>query len=195
MTMLAGQRGVTLMELLASVLFLSLLAVSLHQLTRALLFGVRVLEAASEAQEAARIGVHLMVRDLRTAGFSPDGRLGNGIRFAGPARVEIANDLNWDGDSDDANEMIGYHFDSVTRSLRRRMGTAPPQPLLSDLAEDGLELSYLDGDGLPVPVPSAALDRIRRIDITLRVAVPHPDPAYSHPLRAAQTASVALRNR
>lgn len=193
MTSLVEQRGATVVEFLVSAVLLSLLALSLHQLTRALLFGVRVLEAASEAQEAARIGIHLMVRDLRTAGFSRDGCLGNGVRFAGPARVEIVNDLNWDGDSDDANERIGYQFDSATRSLRRSTGGAPPQPLLSDMAEDGLELSYLDGAGLPVS--GAALDRIRRIDITLRVAVPHPDPAYSKPLRAAQTATVALRNR
>jgi type II secretory pathway component PulJ len=197
MTGRPGAQGASVVELMASMLLISMLALTLHQFARALCYGIRVLEVASEAQEAARIGVHVMVRDLRAAGFSPDGRLGNGIRLAAADTVEVVSDLNGDGDSDDANEAVGYSFDRASHTLRRRMGAAPPQPLLSDLAEDGLELSFLDVAGVPLAVTSSAaatLAQIRRIDITLRVAILHPDPTYTEPLRATQTASVALRN-
>jgi hypothetical protein len=81
----------------------------------------------------------------------------------------------------------------------RAQGDAPAQPLLNDLADDGLTFSYLAADGAPLPTADGELDaaqraRIRRVAVRLAIAIPHPDPAYSRPLRAEQDAVATLRN-
>jgi type II secretory pathway pseudopilin PulG len=195
-----GNRGTSLVELLVGILLLGVFAVVVHQFFRTVLHGVRVLEVASEAQEAARIGVQQMVRDLRGAGFSPNTPLPDGIRLATADAVEVQSDLNGDGDTADANEVVGYSLSRSARTLMRTLGQAPPQPMIPDLAPDGLALAYLDADGMPLPMANGRVDdgdreRIRRIDVILRIEIAHPDPAYRQPLRALETATVALRNR
>ncbi len=199
MTAGRGMHGASLVELLISVMFLGLFAIMLHQFCRTMLHGVRVLEVASEAQEAARIGIQLIVRDLRGAGFSPGGSLPNGVSQAGPDAIEIVRDLNGDGDTNDSNEMVAYSLNEEKHALMRRMGQASPQPMLNDVATDGLQFAYRSGDGAVISAGSSALDageraRIRRIDVRLAIDAPHPDPAYRSPIRAVQTASVCLRN-
>jgi type II secretory pathway component PulJ len=189
-------RGATLVELLVSLVFVALFATMLHQFSRSMLYGVRVLETASEAAEGVRIALHVMARDLRDAGFSIDGQLGNGVTIARADALEVVADRNGDGDTNDANERVGYSTDAVRRSLRRSMGNAPPQPLLSDLAVDGMTLEYFDSAGAPLATDGspATQSRIRRVDVSLRLELPHPDPAAQAPVRVEQRGSVALRN-
>src|SRR5262249_14465839 len=120
--MSSNERGASLGEVLVSIVFLGLLAADTQQFSGALLRGVRVLETASEVQEAARIGVALVVHDLRGAGYDGDGSLGNGLRLADADAVEIAADLNGDGDTDDSQEVVGYRFDRDRQTLMRVMG-------------------------------------------------------------------------
>jgi prepilin-type N-terminal cleavage/methylation domain-containing protein len=196
--MTARPRGFSLVELLVGMVFLAVFALAVHQFCTALLRGVRVLEVASEAQEAARLGVQLIVADLREAGFSPSGALPDGIRRAGHDVVAVARDLNGDGDVDDANERVSYQVAADRHALLRALGDAPPQPLLNDLADDGLAFTYLATDGAPLPaapeLDASQRARIRRIAVQLAVAIPNPDPAYRQPLRAEQSATATLRN-
>ena len=93
-------RGVSLVELLVSLVILSLLAGGLHQFYAIMMESVGVLETVSEAQEGVFIAIELMQRDLRSAGFSPDGSLRTGVREAAIDSVRIARDLNGDHDTD-----------------------------------------------------------------------------------------------
>jgi prepilin-type N-terminal cleavage/methylation domain-containing protein len=195
---MGDRRGFTLVEVLVSLLIAALFAVGVQQFARTMLRGVRVLEAAAEAQEAARLGAQLIAGDLRDAGFSPGGALGNGLRRAAVDAVAVARDLNADGDSDDANEAAAYHFAADRGALMRAPGGAPPQPLLNDVPEGGLRLTYLGADGAPLAavgeLDPAQRARVRQVVVRLVVEVPHPDPAFSRPLRATQQVAVALRN-
>lgn len=197
--MTARDGGFSLIELLVGLLFLGLFALAMQQFCATLLRGVRVLEGASEAQESARLGVQLIVAAAREAGFSPAGPLPDGIRRAGPGILEIARDLNGDGDVDDPNERVSYQYAPDRNALLQGLGDAPPQPLLDHLDDNGLIFTYLAADGTPLQSDSGELDaaqrmRIRRIAVHLAIALPNPDPAYTQPLRAEQSATATLRN-
>lgn len=192
-----GRAGFSLVELLVGIVFLSLFGLAVQQFCRTMLVGVRVLEAASEAQEAARLGVQLIVADAREAAFSPSGPLADGIRRASHDVFAMARDLDGDGDVDDANERVSYQYLPDRRALLRGQGDAAPQPLLADLDDEGLTFTYLAADGAPLPTGGGELDaeqraRIRRVGVRLRIAVHHP---YGDPLRAEQTGTATLRNR
>jgi hypothetical protein len=189
--------GFSLVELIVCLLFLALFTVAMQQFCRVALRGVRVLEAASEAQEAARLATQLIVADLREAGYSPRGALANGMRIAAADAVEVVRDLSGDGDVDDANERVGYRFDAPRGVLLRSQGGAPPQPFLSDIAPDGVRFRYLDAAGAPLEGAELADDaraRVRRVAFEVMVQVPHPDPADGRPIRVLQSAVVSLRN-
>jgi type II secretory pathway component PulJ len=194
----AASAGFSLIELLIAVAFLALFTVTVQQFCRTVLRGVRVLEAASEAQEAARLAVQLIAADLREAGYSPDGDRGNGLRLAERNAVQLERDLNGDGDADDSTERVGYHYDGDRQALLRSQGSAPPQPLLDALAADGLRLTYAGSDGVEVGagagLDAAARARVRRIGVRVVIAVPHPDPAYGGTIRVEQDGVVSLRN-
>jgi hypothetical protein len=142
--------------------------------------------------------VQLIVADLREAGYSPAGGLGNGLRRAEPDAVELVRDLSGDGDTDDANEQVGYRYDAGRRALMRSFGGAPPQPLLTDIPGDGVRFRYLAGDGTllasAAPLDEAARGRVRRVTVHVAVEIPHPDPAFTQPIRIEQDAVASLRN-
>lgn len=192
------RRGFSLVELLVAICFLGLFTITVQQFARTMLRGVRVLEVASEAQEAARLGVQLVVADLREAGYSPTAALGNGVRRAAPEAVELVRDLNGDGDTDDSNERVGYQYAADRRALLRSQGAAAPQPLLNDVPAEGVLFTYLGGDGTPLSGASELDDaqraRVRRVGVRLRLEIRHPDPAYARPIRAEQQAVASLRN-
>lgn len=191
-------RGATLVELLVGLLISALFAVGVQQFSTTMLRGVRVLEAAAEVEEAARLGSQLIAADLRDAGFSPGAALGNGLRHAADEAVALVRDLNGDGDSDDANEATAYQYAADRRALLRAQGGAPPQPLLDGVPAGGLRLTFLGADGQPLAA-AGALDEaqragVRQVVVRLTVEVAHPDPAVSQPLRATHAQQVTLRN-
>jgi hypothetical protein len=188
-----------MIELLVSLTLTMAFAAVLHTFSRTLLRGAGVLEGASECQEAARIGVQLVTRDLRGAGFHARGGTIEAIRFARVDSVGISMDLNGDGDVSDSNEKIAYGVDAAKRTLTRTLGDGSPQPMLNDLASNGLRFSYFDDSGRPLPADDGGLgeaDRasVRRIDVTLRIETANPDPAYATSFRQEQTGTVWLRN-
>lgn len=196
---LDSQMGMTLAEVLVATAAFALFAATAQRFMVTTLRGVRVLEVTSEAHEAARVGVQLMVRDLREAGFNPAGTSWSGITLAQRDAIRIARDLDGDGETDDSNERVSYSLHADPPTLMRGQGKAPAQPMLADLAAEGLEFIYFDDEGLAIPLPPAGLSasqraQIHRVDVRLLIEMRHPDPSYEVPIRSLQTASVHLRN-
>jgi hypothetical protein len=195
----ARQRGTSLAEVLVSTVFVSILMAISYTFARATLMTTRVQAAKSDAQEATVMALDVMARELRMAGFSAGGASLQALRAAGTDSVEIAMDLNGDGDTDDSNEHIAYSYDSAGRQLRRATGGASPQPFIGNVAPMGFQLSYFDAAGADIPVGSSMTPQqlllVHRIDMSLEVQVPNPDPNVAAPLRSAISASVYLRNQ
>jgi prepilin-type N-terminal cleavage/methylation domain-containing protein len=189
--------GFTLVELLVSLLLFAVLALMLHEFTSAMLRGVALQQATAEAQEAAHIGVQLISRDLRGAGYRPRGG-GTGIQSADSHAVAVASDFNGDGDVDDANEQVAYAFDAQARTLTRALGGSSPQPMLDHLAADGLELRFTAADGTAVVgddgLTADQRAQVRAVEVALTIEIPNPDPRQTRPIRVRESTTVALRN-
>jgi len=196
---LASRRGSSLVELLTTMLFIAVLTAISYTFARAALLTTRIYDTKIEAQEITTLALDMMTRELRMAGFSASGNALVGIRAATHDRVDAATDLNGDGDTTDSNERIMYSYNEQKRQLARATGGGP-QPLVPNVPPDGMRLSYYDSEGSPLSageleMTAAMRDRIRRIDIFLRVEFPNPSPRATEPLTATQVASVTLRNR
>lgn len=191
------QCGTSLVELLTSMLFVSILSAVSYGFARAALMSARVQEVKGEAQEVTALAVDMLIRDVRMAGFSAAAAPLVGLRAAGRERIEVASDLNGDGDLADSNELIAYSYDVYGHQLMRATGGTSPQPLVRNLS--GLTFGFFDVSGLEVLPQGDSLTaeqcgRVRRVDVQLSAELPNPDPLADHPLTSVVVASVQLRN-
>jgi hypothetical protein len=143
------------------------------------------------------LALDMLVREVRRAGFSAAAAPLTGVRSAAAARIEVACDLNGDGDVADSNELIAYSYDPQTHQLMRATGGASPQPLVRNVV--ALHFAFFDADGIElVPsgegLPAEHRRRIRRIDVQLSAELPNPDPLAGRPLASTVATSVQLRN-
>jgi hypothetical protein len=171
-----------------------------YSFARAALMSAKVQEVKSEVQEATVMAVDVLTRELRLAGWSAAAQPLTAIRVADREYVEVACDLDGDGDSDDPNELIAYSYDAETRQVMRATAGGSPQPLVRSVPPGGLRFSYVDAAGSEIPVGAGGLSladrrRVRRIDVLLQVQLANPDPLAGHPLVSTVSSSVCLRNQ
>jgi hypothetical protein len=181
---------------LISMFFLGLFAAMLFQFNRAVLSSVRLQETCGEAQETTRIVIDMMTRELRLSGYSGRGARLAGLRVATSERLELQADLNGDGDTDDANEVVGYSYDAERAALLRATGNAPPQPMLDHVPAGGFVLGYRDGNNVSLSgdLDAAARARVHQVEIGLHVVYPNPNPGQTTPVIVRQHGVVELRN-
>jgi len=194
------QDGSTLVELLVSTVFVSIIMAISYTFARAALVTARVQAVKSDAQEATVMALDIMAHELRMAGFSAAGTSLAPIRAAAPDRVDVVSDLNGDGDTDDSNERISYSYDDEAHEVRRATGGGSPQPFVRNVAPTGFRLLYFDAAGIEIPtdatgMPPTQLKRVHRIDVVLRVEFANPDPNVVAPLRSDMSTSICLRNQ
>jgi prepilin-type N-terminal cleavage/methylation domain-containing protein len=117
-------------------------------------------------QQSARIGVEMMVQDIRLAGLDPLGTAGSGVVAAGATSIRFTADVNFDGDLEDPFEDITYALNGRALEQTSHLGT---EALLEDVA--ALSLTYFDeaGNQLPLPPP---LTEIRTIGVLLTLNRP-----------------------
>ena len=194
------QYGASLVEVLVSTFFVSVLMAISYGFARAALMATRVQAAKSDAQETTVMALDVLARELRMAGFSAAGASLQGLRVAASDHIDVAMDLTGDGDTDDSNERIAYSYDPAARQLRRATGGASPQPFISNVTPLGFQLSYFDAAGAEIAAGATGMApeqllRVHRIDVALQVQYPNPDPNSAAPLRSAVSTSVCLRNQ
>lgn len=188
--------GFSLPEVMVSSFFVVLFGLLLHEFHRGALRSVRTQEEISQAHDSARVVIEVMTHELRLAGYSAAGQSLTGLSVATPERIEIQCDLDGDGDTDDANEVIDYRYDGTREAVMRATGGGTPQPMLDRVPSGGFTLRYLDRDAIELPgdLDATARQRVRRVEISLAVTYVSPDPALSARV-LRHTANVELRNR
>jgi Tfp pilus assembly protein PilE len=193
-----GTAGTTLAEVLVAMLFVAILGTITVNFVRTALLSVRILAVKSAVQEEVVMVVDLMRREVRMAGFGASGRPVVGIRTARYDAITVAADVTGDADVDDANELIAYAYDAVRGQLVRGTGGAPPQPFVSNVPADGLQMRYFAADGTELPAVSSPdatqAATIRRVDVSVRVERPNPNAAAGRPLRSVIRAAICRRN-
>jgi hypothetical protein len=192
-------RGVVLIDVLVSMVFVLLLIGMAQTWARSLLFVQRVLEVAVAADQDATLALARLAREIRDAGYDEASTVPP-IVTAGPDHLELIADLNGDGDTGDSFEHVAYAYRADRRQVTRRSGNGSAQPFADNVPPGGFRLSYWTGNGQPVGVAAPALsmtelDQVRRIDVSLDIEAPNPDPRSFAPIRAEASLSVALRNR
>jgi len=199
MNRVAASAGSSLVELMISTMFLTILMAISHTFARAAFFSLRAQNVKSDAQEVMLMAADLLTRELRLAGFSAAARPLDAIRVAARQQVEVAADFNGDGATDGPNELIAYSYNQTKQQLVRATGGASPQPLVPNVPAGGLQFTFFDASGSEIPSdqPMAAEQRrrIHRIDVVLRIESPNPDAGGGEPWLSTVSTSICLRNQ
>ncbi|HVN85641.1 MAG TPA: hypothetical protein VMW17_12435 [Candidatus Binatia bacterium] len=189
------QRGFSFAEVLVTMVFALWLALMLQQFQRTISFSVQAQEQRGQAQELARIGIDLMARELRLAGYSGAGTPLLPLRIAGPTTIEVQADLNGNGAVTDSNEVVNYSYDAAKQALMRSTSGGSPQPMVDHVPAGAFQLEYHDGAGtvLAGTLTAAARAQVREVVIRLGVEFPLRYPA-PHSVVVSHTERVQLRN-
>lgn len=208
-------RGFTLIEILVALALTGIvmtgLVIAFNGQQEAHLYQNQVVEM----QQNLRVATLIMARQIRLAGYDPDGTNGAGIMSAGDGsdasnllqffyyvadgETDGANNDN-DGDTDEAGEVLQlmefYLYDSLgdgSMDLGQRNGSQ-----LSAIAENiqSLQFQYLDGSGavMTTPITGTALENIRFVRITLVAEADPGQTDYTGGKTRTLTTTVLCRN-
>lgn len=176
-----NQKGFTLIELLVSLAMGSLVLIGVYDLyiSQSNLYMLR--QQVSDMHQNARIGMTLMSREIRMAGYDPTGNAGAGIVVATPTTIQVTFDLNEDGAINDASENIAYSLydgdGDGFLDLGRKLASGSMEPVADNFAS--LALLYTLKDGTITENPSAEeLSQIHLVQIVLTSQTAWPDSEY-----------------
>ncbi len=136
-------------------------------------------EQINGMQQAARVAMDMITREVRMAGYDPTGAVFEGIHHHND-KIHIRADLDGDGTPDDANENIYYTFDATQRIIERddRDGIGI-ETLVENIegpgGASGFTLVYLDEDG----VATTTSADIRQVQVTITAKTAKSDPNYT----------------
>ena len=137
--------------------------------------------ARVETQQAARVALVRMAREIRQAGigagpFTP-------LAVAEPSRLVLQHDLDGDGVPIARGETITW---LLSAGVLRRNAGGGAQPVVNGVR--ALQFLYLDADGRP----TADVAAVHAVVITLTTAPEHPIPGGA--TQTTLTTEVRLRN-
>jgi prepilin-type N-terminal cleavage/methylation domain-containing protein len=112
-------------------------------------------------QSSTRFGMETLIQDVQLAGLNPLGAPGAGFIVATTTTIQIASDLNFDGDFSDPFEDTTYALNGGRLEQTNHLGT---ETLLDHVTD--LRLTYFDADGNLIPEPVNIPD-IRSVGISL----------------------------
>lgn len=167
--------GFTLVELMVSmgIGMVILAAVTTTFMSQTRIYNAQ--EQINEMQQNARGVLDILSRELKMAGYKPNGGGFNGVTYS-TTQLMVQADLNSDGaisTSSTANEQITYAFDSANEQITRAVGSGSAQILAEHIS--AFTFNYLDSAGAATTVSA----NIRQVSITITAKTAKPDPNYT----------------
>lgn len=194
--MIQGRSGLTLVDLVVSLTFVSILTLLLGGWARSVITDVRRQQDTTELQEAVALTLDILIGEIRNAGFSAGTLATEAVVAATEERLEIHSDFDGDGSFTGSHERLVFAYRASNRQVTRASGQGSGQLLVSDVPPGGFRLTFYDRDRAQLVPGSNGLTTeqraaVRRIDIHLAVERPG---AGSEVRRQEATASLCLRN-
>lgn len=199
----ADQRGFTLTELLVAIAVVGLIMTGVLTL---MMSGNQTYLSGSnqiEAQQAARVALDRMVREIRGAGYNPTGAacppvtncpIGGALGLANPTAtaLTVQKDTNADGIFA-PTERIAYTLNGTNLQRQDFAVDLQPQTIMGGI--QALTFTYLDETDAVIP-PAVPPENIRSVQISLTTQ-PENNPATWQAGRVSVTMSdrIRLRNR
>jgi type IV pilus assembly protein PilW len=171
-----NNRGYTLMELMVAIaigmIVMASVATTFTSQTRA----YSAQEQINQMEQNARGALDIMSREIKMAGYKPNGGSVTGIVSYTSTSLTIQADLNADAaisTSGSDNEQIAYAYDSANKKITRQVGTADSATLAENIS--GFTFTYYQSSGT---TPATSATDIRRIKIAITAKTEKPDPGY-----------------
>ena len=112
-------------------------------------------------QQSTRFGMETLIQDIQLAGLNPLGVPGAGLIVATATALQIASDLNFDGDFSDPFENTTYALNGSRLEQTNHLGA---ETLVDNVSSLGF--TYFDRNGFLIPEPVNIPD-IRSVGISL----------------------------
>jgi type IV pilus assembly protein PilW len=167
--------GFTLVELLVS---MSIGMVLLAAVTTTFMSQTRIYNAqeqVNEMQQSARGALDIITREVKMAGYNPNGASFLGVTYS-TTQLMIQADLDSSGAvsaSSTANEQITYAYDSANQRITRAVGTGAAQVLAEHIT--AFTFSYLNSLAVATNVSA----NIRQVTISITARTAKPDPNFT----------------
>jgi type IV pilus assembly protein PilW len=167
--------GFTLVELMVS---MSIGMVLLAAVTTTFMSQTRIYNAQeqiNEMQQTARGALDIITREVKMAGYNPNGASFLGVTYS-TTQLMIQADLDSNGaisTSSTANEQITYAYDSANQRITRAVGTGGAQVLAEHIT--AFTFSYLNSLALATNVSA----NIRQVTISITARTAKPDPNFT----------------
>src|SRR5215470_4190161 len=129
----------------------------------------------NEMEQNARGVLDIMTRELKMAGYKPNGGSFSGVTYS-TTQLMIQSDLDASGGvstSSTANEQITYAYDSTNKQITRTVGTGSALVLADNIT--AFTFSYLDSSGASATTSA----NIRQVTISITARTANPDPNYT----------------
>jgi type IV pilus assembly protein PilW len=172
--------GFTLIELLVSmgIGMVVLAAVSTTFMSQARFYSAQ--EQVNEMEQNARGALDVITRELKMAGYKPNGGSFSGVTYS-TSQLLIQADLDSSGTictssctSITVNEQITYAHDNTNKRITRALGSGAAEVLADNIT--ALTFTCYKADGATTTTTSSEIRQVK-IDITATTA--KPDPNYT----------------
>jgi len=132
-------------------------------------------EQINAMQQNARGALDVITRELKMAGYKPNGGTFEGITY-GTTQLLIQADLDSSGTistSSTADEQITYVYDSSNNQITRKRGTGTAEVLADNITD--FTFSYYDANGASTTTSA----NIRQVKVNITAKTAKPDPNYT----------------
>lgn len=197
------QCGFTLVELLMAMVISTFITAALYSAYKVQQKHSGIQEQVTDMQQSLRMGMNMVVRELRLAGYDPTAKSKAGFEEIESNAIIFTADFNEDGntnvDCDDTGENLGYSIDASEGFpvLERFSGNSLPSINTADntisssqpLAEyiEQLEFHYLDEAGSP----TTTLKDITSIQVSMLARARYPDRTFTNSREYVPASGVA----